>query len=143
MRMDWLSALASVGLAVLVSAPVSAEGPRNKAVSDVRPAVSQATDSAAEAEDDKLEAQTAAFEQCDDACATDGCDACEGGDPLELFPETDWGLKVGGWFQAGYNNKTDGKFNNVPGRSTCIRRTCMLRKWPMASAAWTGVSART
>lgn len=116
MRMDWLSALASVGLAVLVSAPVSAEGPQDNAVSSVRTAVSQPADSVGEAEEDGTEARAAAFEQCDEACATDGCDACAGGDPLELFPENDWGLKVGGWFQAGYNNKTDGKFNNVPGK---------------------------
>ncbi|MCU0872880.1 MAG: porin [Pirellulaceae bacterium] len=116
MRMDWLSALASVGLAVLVSVPAAADGPRNKAVPSVRPVVSQDTESIRDDGDGGIEARTAAFEQCDDACAADACDACAGGDPLELFPESDWGLKVGGWFQAGYNNKSDGKFNNVPGK---------------------------
>jgi hypothetical protein len=114
--MDWLSALASVGLAVLVSVPAAAEVPRNNAVPSVRPVVSQDAECIRDDGDGGIEARTAAFEQCDDACAADACDACAGGDPLELFPESDWGLKVGGWFQAGYNNKSDGKFNNVPGK---------------------------
>ena len=116
MRMDWLSALASVGLAVLISVPAAADGPRNKAVPSVRPVVSQDTESTRDDGDGGIEARAAAFEQCDDACAADACDACAGGDPLELFPESDWGLKVGGWFQAGYNNKSDGRFNSHPGR---------------------------
>jgi hypothetical protein len=49
-------------------------------------------------------------------CPTRGWDLCCEGDPWELFPETCRGLKVGGWFQAGYHNKTDGRFNQHPGR---------------------------
>ena len=45
-----------------------------------------------------------------------GLDLCHEGDPWELFPETCRGLKIGGWFQAGYNSKSDGKFNSHPGR---------------------------
>ena len=119
MRKDWLTALASVGLAVLVSASSAADAPRTNAGTPARPAASQATVAvsvAEEAEEEGLEAQAAAFEQCGDDCAAVGCNTCPGGDPLTLFPETDWGLEVGGWLQAGYNNKTDGKFNNVPGK---------------------------
>ncbi len=116
MKMDWLAALASVGLAVLVSGSAVAERPQNNSVTDVRPAVTQVTDSALNAAEEQGEVQSVAFAQCDDACTADACDPCEGGDPLELFPETCQGLKIGGWFQAGYNNKTDGKFNNVPGK---------------------------
>lgn len=45
-----------------------------------------------------------------------GWDLCHEGEPWELFPESRCGVKVGGWFQAGYNDKTDGKFNSHPGR---------------------------
>jgi hypothetical protein len=78
MRKDWLSALASVGLAVLVSAPVGAEGPGIPAGAGVRPAVSQVTESIRDDDDEALAAHTVAFEQCDDACAADACDACVG-----------------------------------------------------------------
>jgi len=49
-------------------------------------------------------------------CPTRGWDLCCEGEPWELFPETCRGLKIGGWLQAGYNNKTDGKFNTHPGK---------------------------
>ncbi len=49
-------------------------------------------------------------------CPTPAWDLCCEGDPWELFPETCRGLKIGGWLQAGYNNKSDGKFNSHPGR---------------------------
>ncbi len=54
---------------------------------------------------------------CSKGCGT-GCgwSLCHEGDPWELFTATSCGLKIGGWFQAGYNNKTDGKFNTHPGR---------------------------
>lgn len=41
---------------------------------------------------------------------------CSEGEPWQLFPENQWGTKVGGWVQAGYHNKSDGKFNSHPDR---------------------------
>jgi hypothetical protein len=58
--------------------------------------------------------------KCGGQCGTRG--GCNGllcwrtGDPWELFPENCRGWKIGGWFQAGYNNKFDGRFNTHPGR---------------------------
>ncbi len=49
-------------------------------------------------------------------CPTRGWDLCCEGDPWELFPETCRGFKIGGWLQAGYHDKTDGRFNSHPGR---------------------------
>jgi len=51
--------------------------------------------------------------RCD---AARGLDLCYEGDPWELFPEGPCGLKIGGWFQAGYHDKTDGRFNAHPDR---------------------------
>jgi len=53
-----------------------------------------------------------------DACCGTACglDLCYEGDPWELYPEGPRGLKIGGWFQAGYHNKTDGRFNSHPNR---------------------------
>jgi len=45
-----------------------------------------------------------------------GWNLCSEGDPWELMPENPWGTKIGGWAQAGYHNKSDGKFNSHPGR---------------------------
>jgi hypothetical protein len=60
-------------------------------------------------------ARSISLNACDDACEANACNACVGAEPLELMPMTERGFKIGGWFQAGYNNKTDGRFNNVPG----------------------------
>lgn len=49
-------------------------------------------------------------------CPSPAWDLCCEGDPWELFPETCRGVKIGGWLQAGYNNKSDGKFNSHPDR---------------------------
>ncbi len=53
-----------------------------------------------------------------EACCGTGCglDLCYEGDPWELYPKGCRGLKIGGWFQAGYHNKTDGRFNSHPDR---------------------------
>lgn len=45
-----------------------------------------------------------------------GWKLCSEGDPWQLFPENPWGTKVGGWVQAGYHNKSDGRFNSHPDR---------------------------
>ncbi len=61
----------------------------------------------------KDSAESAKDAWCSPAC---GWDLCQEGDPWELYPESGSGLKIGGWFQAGYHNKIDGAFNAHPGR---------------------------
>lgn len=50
---------------------------------------------------------------CECGCQ-DGCSWCNLGEPYELFGEVYNGVTIGGWWQFGYTNKSDGVFNTHP-----------------------------
>lgn len=62
---------------------------------------------------DILRAEAAAAAACQPDCR---CSLCFPGEPWRLVPENPWGTRIGGWAQAGYHNKDDGRFNSHPGR---------------------------
>jgi hypothetical protein len=71
------------------------------------------------------------------SCGTfGGLDLCHEGDPWELFPENCRGLKIGGWLQAGYNDKTDGKFNSHPGRVNLHQGYVYMEKVANGDCGW-------
>jgi hypothetical protein len=118
MKRMWLAAL--VGMLAACCGGVS------RAESAVKSPVSEAS-YAADQKDDKEGDDSA--QKDDDAKSDDGdkdgCDAkddcgvldgglCPETELIELFPETCWGLKVGGWVQTGYHSGNDGTFNQHP-----------------------------
>ena len=50
----------------------------------------------------------------DPKCCDKVVDACCDAGALELFPENQWGLKIGGWTQFGYTSRSTGMFNDDP-----------------------------
>lgn len=77
-----------------------------------------------------------------DATATAGCgtscgwDLCQEGDPWELYPENGWGLKIGGWAQAGYHDKSDGRFNSHPDRVNLHQGYVYMEKVANGDCGW-------
>ncbi len=75
-----------------------------------------------------------------DACCGTACglDLCYEGDPWNCTPKGRRGLKIGGWFQAGYNNKTGRPVQPHPDRLHPHQGYFTLRRWPTANAVGTG-----
>ncbi len=65
-----------------------------------------------------------------------GWDLCREGEPWELFPESRCGVKVGGWFQAGYHDETDGRFNAHPGRIHLHQAYLYAEKVARGESGW-------
>lgn len=114
MSRNWFCVAASFALTVLTGLPSFGEGVGEYVISDRRPADLQASATVSEHEESEIQARAVTFRSCEDACETNVCDPCLSDAPLELMSRTENGFKIGGWFQAGYNTKSDGRFNNVP-----------------------------
>lgn len=116
MHTRFLSIFASVGLTLLVGASGYGDGRVAEPATVATSAASGGDRAVVKDGTEQRESTETAVAQCDDDFAVEDCGFRAAGDPLELFPATAWGLKVGGWLQAGYNNKSDGKFNSVPNK---------------------------
>ena len=112
-KKKWLGAASAI-LTMLAALPSFGEGPASYVISDRNLAENQAGETGAEGERHAIAAQPAAFDASDEVCDTNLCVPSMPDALWEVLPATEHGFKIGGWLQAGYNTKNDGRFNNVP-----------------------------